>query len=384
MQKSTIRAIVILIAWSVGLGACRGNIAPDNARAATPTVTPVKAAEVRVITAEGRVVPAQHATLAFKVGGRVIAIPVHEGEQVKAGTVLARLDDALLQAQTAQAQATVELAQKQFAQLQAGGTAEQIASAQSALNAAQANHDKVKQGPTIDQIAQLKANLDNARAALDQAQSAYDRAGGTSNPSIGLTRESLQLQQASNAYHAALAAFDDARSHPTVAELTAAYSQLEQAKEALARLTPTQPAMDVSQAQVAQTKAAVDLARMAAQDAVLTAPFDGMVGTINMDVGQVISPGTPVATFGDLSKLQVETTDLTEVDVTKLVVGQTANLTIDALSSSIFKGQIVRIATEANAYRGDQVYKVTIDLPNATSAGLRWGMTASVSIPANQ
>lgn len=163
--------------------------------------------------------------------------------------------------------------------------------------------------------------------------------------------------------------------------MTTASSQVAQAKEALAQLTPTQSAIEVAEAQAAQAQAALDLARAAAQDAVLTAPFDGAVGAIDVDVGQVVSPGAAVMSVGDLPELQVETTDLVEVDVTRVSVGQAANLTFDALPGETFQGQVTRVAPEANTYRGDQVYMVTIDLPASESKLLRWGMTANVTFP---
>jgi HlyD family secretion protein len=412
MRNRIIGAIVILIILGVAFLVIRNFAVSNGAPSATQTKTPPQAADLGVVTASGQVVPAQHATLSFKVGGRILAIPVREGDPVRQGDVLARLDDSVVQKQLAQAQAQlataqaelaqadaqVQLAQKQLAQLKAGGTDTDTAAAQAALNAAQASYDRVKQGPTANQLGQLKANLDSAKAALDQAQTAYDRAGGVTNPFITLTRESLQLQQATNAYRSALAAYDDARSHPTASDLAAAYAQIQQAQDAVARLNPTQQALDVAQAQVdaahaarntaqaqmVSAQAALDTAKVQAADYVLVAPFDGTLAAKSIDPGQVVQPGAPAFDLGGLSQLQIETTDLAEVDVTKVVIGQTANVTFDGLPGKTFSGQVASIAPEANDHRGDQVYKVTIDLPDAATAGLRWGMTANVSIQVNK
>jgi multidrug efflux pump subunit AcrA (membrane-fusion protein) len=412
MRNRIIIGVTILILLSIGLLAFKNYAAPGGIPTSGQAPTPTKAAELGVVTAAGQVVPAQHASLAFKVGGRIVAIPVRAGDSVKQGMVLARLEDSIVQkqiaqavaqlataqAQLAQADAQVQLAEKQLAQLKAGGTDSAIASAQAALSAANANYDKVKQGPTADQLGGLKASVDSAKAALDQAQAAYDRAGGTTNPFIVLTRESLQLQQATNAYNAALAAYNDARSHPTASDLAAAYSQIQQAQDALARLSPTQPALDVAQAQVdaAQAtravaqgelnsaQAALDLANAQAPDYVLVAPFDGTIAAKSIDLGQVVQAGAPAFDLGDLSQLQVETTDLSEVDVTQVAVGQRVNVTFDGLPGKTFTGKVVSVAPEANDHRGDQVYKVTIDLPDAVNGGPRWGMTANVSIQVSQ
>ncbi len=408
MRNRILIGIVLLVLLVVGFLAFRSYAATGGLSTTARAATPTQAPDLGVVTASGEVMPTQHTSLAFKLGGRVVAIPVHEGDAVKQGQTLARLDDSIVQKQIAQAQAQlataqaqlaqadaqVQLAQKQLAQLQAGGTDADMASAQAALNAANENYTKVKQGPTADELGQLKAQMDSAKAALDQAQAAYDRAGGTSNPYIVLTRESLQLQQATNAYTAALAAYNDARSHPTASDLAGAYAQIQQAQDALARLSPTQQALDVAQAQVAaaqaargvaqagvnSAKSALDLANAQAADYVLVAPFDGTLASKNIDLGQVVQAGTPAFDLGNLSLLQVETTDLAEVDVPQVKLGQTVNVTFDGLSGKTFKGTVSSIAPEANDHRGDQVYKVTIDLPDAVQAGVRWGMTANVSI----
>jgi multidrug efflux pump subunit AcrA (membrane-fusion protein) len=368
-----------LLLLSIGLAGCGAPAAQNPA----PTAVKAQALDVVVVAAQGSVVPVQRVTVAFKTGGRVVDIPVHEGETVKQGTVLARLSDAILEKQIAAAQAAVALAQKQLVQLKTGGTPEQTAAAQVTLDAAQKNYDKVRAGPTVDEMAQLKAQADNAKAAVDQAQAAYDRIGGASNPDIAMTPQSAALQQATNSYKAAVAAYNDAATHPTAAELAAAKAQVQQAQEALTRLQPTREALDVAQAQVDNAQAALDLAKAQAADAILVAPFDGIVAAKNIEQGQVVQAGAPAFDLGDQSRLQVETKDLTEVDAAKITVGQTASVTCDALPGKTLTGKVASISPEANDYRGDQVYKVTISLPDPASMGLRWGMTANVSIPVN-
>jgi multidrug resistance efflux pump len=398
MKKVIVLLIVLVIIAGVGfLG--YSTFAGSREQPSSIPVAQANPAPSTLVSSEGTVAPVTHTTLAFKTGGLVVEVPVHEGDAVKAGAVLARLDDSVVQEQianaaaqlaTAQAQfaaaeSQVHLAEKQLDELKVGGTEADIAAAQSAVSAAQAEYVHVKQGPTADQLGSLKANLDNAKAALDQAQSAYDRAGGASNPYIQQTRESLQLQQATNAYIAALAAYNDARTHPTASELAAAASQIQQAEGTLARLSPTKQALEVAQAQVdaAQSQHGVAQTQVTAAqtaDLVLIAPFDGTVVVKQVEVGEVASPGSPAFTFADLSNLQVETTDLVEVDVARVAVGQTASVKLDALPGQNLVGQVERIALQANDHQGDQVYRVTIDLPEDATASLRWGMTANVEI----
>ncbi len=92
----------------------------------------------------------------------------------------------------------------------------------------------------------------------------------------------------------------------------------------------------------------------------------------------MVQPGAPVFDLGDENQLQVETTDLAEVDVSQVTLGQKVQVTFDGLPGNLFTGQVTAIAPEANDYRGDQVYKVTIELADAVNQGVRWGMTANI------
>ncbi len=369
-------AIVVLLAAGVAIGGCTGSGATP---APTPTVQ-AKGAAASIVSAEGMIVPAQRVTLAWKISGRVVAITVHEGDAAKVGGLLARLDDASLQAQVTQAQAAVNVSQKQLAQLRAGGTAAERQAAKDALTAAKAALAKVKAGPTADEIASLKASADSAEAAVSQAQYRYDRIGGDSNPFGGAAQESLALQQAYITLASAHASYRDAVSHPTESELRTAESAVTQAESTLAKLDPTPEALALAQAQLDQAQAALDVAKAAAQDALITAPFDGTVASVDIDAGQFVSPGTAAVSFANTTKLQVETKDLTEVDVAQVTVGQPVKIKVDAFPGRVFPGQVVRIAGVANDHRGDQVYQVTIDVLDTGGAGLRWGMTANVDV----
>ena len=89
-------------------------------------------------------------------------------------------------------------------------------------------------------------------------------------------------------------------------------------------------------------------------------------------------PGQVVLTLADLSHLQVQTTDLSERDVTRVSVGQQATVYVEALDVEI-GGQVVDIAPQANTVGGDVVYAVTIEL-DEQPPGLRWGMSVEVEI----
>jgi multidrug resistance efflux pump len=135
-----------------------------------------------------------------------------------------------------------------------------------------------------------------------------------------------------------------------------------------------------AEAQVAQAQAGLDIAQATLQDSRLAAPFDGTIALVSIEPNQSVQAGATAILIGNLSKLEVETTDLAEVDVVKVQIGQTANVTADAYADRIFKGQVARIASSSSDRRGDKVFKVIIALGDDAVNVLRWGMTTKVDI----
>src|SRR5450756_778640 len=86
-----------------------------------------------------------------------------------------------------------------------------------------------------------------------------------------------------------------------------------------------------AKANSAQAQAALDAAQATLDEATLKAPFAGSMAFIDVEVGQVIAPGLIVASLADLSSWEVDTDDLSEVDVVNVQAGQAAAITFDAL-----------------------------------------------------
>lgn len=140
LKKILLSAVILVILVAGGLLAYQRFAAPLPP---TPTPTPDES-EPAPISAEGRIVPAREAALAFRYGGRVSAIRLAEGETVEAGEVLIELETADLEASVAQAQAALDAARAQQALAPDGAPQEQkdlmaaqVAQAQAALEAAQ-------------------------------------------------------------------------------------------------------------------------------------------------------------------------------------------------------------------------------------------------------
>ena len=351
-----------------------------SAFAANPpaVVHQAPAAPSNTVTVLGTFAAPSQATLLFKASGRITDIKVQEGSQVKKGDTLAVLDTTELQLSVQAAQAALAGAQARLAQTKTPATDADTAAAQAAVDAALKNYEKVRAGPTALDVAPLKTQVDNARAVLNQAQAAFDRAGGNTNPYIGLTPLSVQLQQATNNYNAAVAAYNNALTHPTAAELAGAWGQVQQAQDALSRLQPTADNVAASQAAVDQAQAALSLAQAQLADATLTAPFDGTIISVGPHVGESAGPATPVMTLADLTHLQLKA-GVDESALSSIQVGQTVTITPEAYDTKTVTGKVSRIGWLATTTAGVINMPVTIDV-DPTDLPLRPGLSASAVI----
>jgi multidrug efflux pump subunit AcrA (membrane-fusion protein) len=84
--------------------------------------------------------------------------------------------------------------------------------------------------------------------------------------------------------------------------------------------------------------------------------------------------------FGDTSRWQIETDDLTEIDVVNVQPGASVSISVDALPGEEFEGKVVRVTPQAETKAGDQTYTVLIDITKGDTSKLRWGMTTYVDI----
>jgi len=413
MSRTRILIGLVIVAVLAGLGyvGYQKYLAPAQG-APTPTgnaslsTTPEAPS---VVSAEGKIVPARDATLAFRMAGRVEKISVKEGEAVKEGDVLIQLESADVQAGVAQAQAAVAqaeaavaLAQAQLDQITAGPRPEEIAAAEAQAKAASnavgqavAQRDQVAKGATDDAIAAVEAQLAQAQVQRKEAEDAYQRLMDSKIHGWMEEQAILRVNAANEAVAAAQAALDQLKSGASP-ELVQAYnsaigvaSQQRKAAEAqlaLLQAGATKAQVDAAMAQVDQAKAGLEAAKAALaaaqaqlDQATLKAPFAGTIVSLSTEVGEVVTPGAPVLVLVDESKWRMQTNDLSETDVVLVRPGQSVTATLDAFGDQTFHGVVTEIASIAETNRGNTTYAVTIDL-DPTDAPLRWGMTAFVDI----
>ncbi|MDX1416677.1 MAG: HlyD family efflux transporter periplasmic adaptor subunit [Candidatus Promineifilaceae bacterium] len=346
----------------------------------------------------------------------------------------AKAELAVAQSGVQRAQLDTTAAEAQLALTRAGATDEELEAAENNLAAADASivaaagdrDASVRVSDAAVQSAQAQVAL--AQAQLDQLQRTYDtiidtcfekQGGGEFCPLYGPVEEQTraQLEAAKVNLAAAQAAEAEARAGATPAErqlantgvsIAAASRDQAQAQldlllagprteliqqaevgvaqaqlgeeQAQVQVTLAEAAVTQAEAAVTQAEANVQAAQKALERMTLTAPFDGAVGDVLTEVGELVIPGQPVARYADFSNWLVKTTDLTELDVVAVKNGLPARIILDAVPGEEIAGIVTDIASVASVVRGDVTYEVTIDLDDDADLPLRWGMTAAVDI----
>ena len=319
----------------------------------------------------------QQVAVSAQVGGQVLEVLVDVGDQVKEGDVLARLDSAALEAQRAQALASLEAAKSQLELLQDPAKAQDVAAANAAIEAASAAYNRAANGPTNEEQRMAEAQLRSAQAAVTIAQAAYNRVKG--DPNIGMMPQSLQLQQATLAAEGAQAQYDKLMKGATPDQVAAAAAQVASARAGLQKLLDgAKPAqIEAATAQMHAAENALYLATLQVEKATITAPMDGVVSKLQTAAGAMAAPGTPLLTL--LSNDVRITAQVEETLLPVLAPGQPATIRVDAYPDRAINGTIAFIAPELDPTT--RTVAVTVRPDNTPDNGhglLRPGMSATV------
>jgi multidrug efflux pump subunit AcrA (membrane-fusion protein) len=333
------------------------------------------------VTASGMVVPAQQADMAFALGGTVRSVNVEAGDRVSAGQVLVELENGAVRAQ-------LEIAGRAVRELTspaAVAAAEQaLANAQDALKDSEYTRTVQQQGyrASPETIREAQAKLLLAEDEVNHYKGIYDSASGDSGKALAL----VNLTAAQQRRDAALRNLNWYKGKPSEndqailnAEVAVAQAALEEAEWYLAAVKGEPVRAEASGAQLAQLQNARDslaAAEAAYESSRLTAPFAGTVAALRATAGDYVPPGFIVAIVADLSRLRVETTDLSELDISAVSVGQECTISIKALGEDA-PGRVLNVSTLPTTLGGDVVYAATVELESIPD-GLRPGMTAEV------
>lgn len=281
------------------------------------------------------------AEVSFKIAGRVVERSASEGESVKAGQSVARLDTSELAQEVALRSAEVRAAEASLAELVTGSRPEEIAQSEAVVRRMQA--DVARARADFKRLKKLYEQDNVSGQDYDAAKSAVD----VTTAKLGEAQEQLRLVQKG----------------PRIEKVERARAQLQQAKEALA---------------LAETRLGY---------ATLTSPLTGVVLSHNIEPGEFVAPGTPIVTVGDLAHVWLRAY-IDETDLGRVKVGQVVKVTADTYPDKVYEGRVSFIASQAEftpksvqtkKERVKLVYrtKITVDNPHME---LKAGMPADARI----
>ncbi len=144
------------------------------------------------------------------------------------------------------------------------------------------------------------------------------------------------------------------------------------------RLSVPHEVIEIANASVQRAQASVEIAQANLAQGTLIAPRDGVVASLRVIPGEFVQSDQAVITLATLDDLQIETTDLSERDITNVHIGDPVNIFVEALNKNI-SGKVISISPIADTSGGDVIFKTTI-APDTQLKGLLWGMTAEVEI----
>lgn len=332
---------------------------------------------------------ADEITVSTKVTARVAEVLVSEGQMVKPGDVLFRLDVSDLHAQRQEAVASVHDAEARLALLLAGARQEEISRARAAVAEAEQNLQRLRNGSRPEEVLQAEGSLRVAKAAHEQAEREYQR--------VKLLRESgdvprrrmeiaeAELEAAKGRYEVSKQQLALVTAGPRAEEIAAVREKLGQAQSSYQLvLSGSRPEeITAARSRVDQVRATVKMIDTLVAEAQITAPAAGPVTDVVVRTGEVIRPGQPMATVVS-SKKWVDVY-IEENKAGVLALGAPAEMTLRSFPGKVFTGRV----TSINETRvGERQTKDTMDLRslrvriglNDGESRLRPGMSAEVKL----
>ena len=374
-----------LLVLTILLTACAAN----PTLTVTPDLPPAEASRDEVV-AEGKLLPAPSVELAFAQPGIVDEVLVQAGQEVAAGDVIARLQNIeAMQAEVARAEEAYLLAEQAFGRAEAQALSE-LAAANEAVRAAQYEFDHfdipsdLRDMTTSEALVYTHTSLETARVAFEPYKYLEERLErelkleNPDKPKVYRDTAKIYKKRLDDAWADYNKAIQWAELE---ANLENAKENLRQAQVELDRLQAGKNAeeMAVARAQYESALASLTAARVALANYELRAPFDGRLLSMDLTAGESVLAGVPAAFIGDTGQWQVETTDLAEIDIADVTVGNPVVIKLDAFPDEEFPGKVIEIDPVGREYLGDMTYKVTVRL-EAPDERFKWNMTATVTI----
>ena len=343
--------------------------------------------------------------IAFKTAGRLIERNVDEGDPVKKGQVIARLDRDQLLAQRDRESAALNSAMSQLAQAETAlawqkeNLAADLEQRKADLDASGARLQELKTGSRPQEIQGAKAAVESAQAEYDRAQKDWERAQTLyKNDDIS----TAQFDQFRSRYESSEAALKQARERqalvvegPRAEQIDAAAAQVQRSRASVKMAEAN--ALEIKRrgqeitfrrSEIERAKASLALIDTQLADTVAASPVDGVVLVKAANVGEVMAAGTTVVTVGDIDHPWLRAY-INETDLGRVKLGSKAKVTTDSFPGKAYEGRVSFIASEAEftpkqiqteEERVKLVYRIKIDLENPNRE-LKSNMPADAEIP---
>lgn len=327
------------------------------------------------VEAAGSLTPPTEITLAFPVAGKLYEIPVSEGQTVKQGDLLVRLEDNI------QAEADFQ------ALFTSAGVAQ---SELAAVNAQEALDDAINDLKYLigsvtyyweEQLAQSEQTLITLNADsnvnTEQKAEAQKTVDDMHRKRDYFLAQNIDYLEKEDNYFV-----DDSDIALARANLENAKIILLDANAALEIVKSGPSALQAPLTALGPELARLESTRLNMENTRLTAQADGVVTTLYYQAGEFANPGTPVIALTDVSILEADV-NLDETDVVRIATDMTVVVTVDAFPGMEMSGKVIEIAPTANIQSGVVLYSVTVRL-DPTDLPLRSGMTINVIFPIEQ
>jgi len=327
--------------------------------------------------------------IAFKTAGRLIERNVDEGDNVKKGQIIARLDRDQLVAERAREVAALQGAESQVAQAetsiqwQKANLEGDIEQKRADLSSNQSKLLELKNGSRPQEIQEAKAGVEGAQAEYNRAKRDWDRAQ-TLFKNDDISAE--QYDQYRNRWQSAEAALKQAQQRdsltaagPRTEQIEAQAAAVQRARGALKmaeanalELKRREQELTTRRADIEQAKAGIVLIDSQLADTIAVSPVDGVVLVKAADPGEVLAPGTSVVTIGDIDHPWLRGY-IDEKDLGRVKIGSSVRVTTDSYRGKEYKGRVSFVASEAEftpkqiqtqQERVKLVYRIKIDVEN--------------------
>jgi HlyD family secretion protein len=345
--------------------------------------------------------------IAFKTAGRLIERTVDEGDSVKKGQVIARLDRDQLVAQRDREVAGLQSAESQLAQAktslewQKDTLAADIEQRAGDLASNEARLAELKNGARPQEKLDAQAAVDSAQSEVERSKKDWDRAQVLHRDDDIST---AQFDQYRNRWETAVAALNSAKERqnlvlagPRAEVINAQQAMVERMRGALKmaqanslEMKRREQELNTRDAEIARSRASIALIDSQLADTIATSPVDGVVMVKSADPGEILSAGTTVVTIGDIEHPWLRGY-IDETDLGKVKLGSLVHVTTDSYKNRSYTGHVSFISSEAEftpkqiqtqQERVKLVYRIKIDLDNS-SRELKSNMPADGEIVLN-